>query len=163
MKRMLLVAALCVTALAAGAGTAVNAGQVKTGSIPVTLSAIADCKITSAQGTFAFGTLDAINNSPGFIANPQVTLSFLCNKGTSYTIYAGPVSGPAVSLANNGSYSTATGFGGTGYTIKAVSGATGTASASSAALVAVLKGSLNSADPASGTYSDSVVLTVSYS
>lgn len=155
-------AALAIALLSFG-GVATRAGSVTSGPIPVSLTAIPDCKITNAQGSFAFGTLDSINSSPNYVPNPQVTLTFQCNKGTSYTLSAGPVNGAPVSLANNGAYSTASGFGGTGYTIRAVSGATGTASASSALLAAVLKGSLNSADPTTGTFTDSVVITVSYS
>ena len=146
--------------LAASAGSPISVGAPS-----VTANVVPDCVIsTPGSGGFAFGSYDDVNPGGGSpTASPKYTFSFTCNNGTKWDVQGASSNAggsaadfPLNASMNNGAYSIP-------YTITASPASSGTSSSSTTPVNETLTGSAMPAGAHTGSYSDTVTVTLSFS
>lgn len=163
--KILSVAAATASLLLASAPLVSSAASpLSVGAPTVTANVVADCVITTpGSGGFAFGSYDDVNPSGGApTASPTYKFSFGCNNGTSWDVQGvsanaggAPADFPLSSNMQNGSYKIP-------YTISA-SQTSGTSASSTAIVNETLSGSATPTGAHTGSYSDTVTVTLSFS
>ncbi|HEY1550468.1 MAG TPA: spore coat U domain-containing protein [Kofleriaceae bacterium] len=160
---------LVVAALLCGLGAAADAGTT-TGTMTVTASVASSCSVTA--GTLAFG---AYNTVTGTAVNGSTTLSLSCTKGSTATITLGQGSQPATGSTDIIPLrQMANGTSRLGYSIfqdptrliiwgnTAITGVTYLSLTAAATNVNVYGTITASQDVPGGSYTDSVLATVSF-